>query len=151
MAFSPAPAVVLAACASFVLSVAGEDKPFRFPGGDPERGREAFARLNCVSCHQVTGVDLPPPKGKRRLDLILAEAPRFVRNYQSLVIAVTNPQHVVDEQYGELFSQAGSSKGIEATMPDFRNDMSVRQFMDILAFLDRAYAGSKVEYESGAP
>lgn len=107
-----------------------------------------FVRMNCIGCHQVSGVELPLPKGTRRLDLELAGETRFVRSYEDLITAVTNPQHVVDEQYRELFAKAGSPTGIQGVMPDFRDDMSARQLMDILAFLDRAYNRSKVEYHS---
>lgn len=107
--------------------------------------------MNCIGCHRVAGVELPRPRGTRHLDLELAGDTRFVRSYRDLVTAVTNPQHVVNEQYRELFARAGTSKGTRAVMPDYRDDMSVRQLMDVLAFLDRAYARSKVEFESSEP
>ena len=113
---------------------------FRFPGGDAEAGSEAFFRLNCVQCHTVKEAHFEEPKGKRRLDLKLAEEIRFVKSYEDLVVAITNPKHVVTEQYRAILSKEELVGGIESFMPDMTNDMSVRQLMDLVAFLDRVYA-----------
>jgi len=114
---------------------------FRLPGGDVDAGSEAFYRLNCVQCHTVRDAHFEEPKGKRRLDLKLASELRFVKNYEDLVIAITNPKHVVTEQYRAILSKDELAGGIESFMPDLTNEMSVRQLMDLTAFLDRVYSG----------
>lgn len=116
---------------------------FRFRGGDMERGREAFARLNCIQCHTISGVEVPKPEGKRRFDLKLGEELRFVKRYEDLVLAISNPRHVVSERYRAILTDAEARGEIEPFMPDFTNDMSVRQLMDIAAFLDDVYSNAQ--------
>ena len=121
-------------------------KSFRFPGGDSETGRTAFIGLSCVQCHTVANVDLPDLKGNRRLDLTLGKEIRFVKNYEGLITAITNPKHVVTEQYRAILTKAEVQGSIEPLMPDFTNDMSARQLIDIVAFLDEAYRKALPEY-----
>lgn len=121
-------------------------KHFRFPGGDVEAGKEAFTGLNCIQCHTVSKVELTDPKGNRRLELELAKEVRFVKSYEDLVVAITNPKHVVTEQYRAILTNAELKGSIEALMPDLTMDMSARQLMDLVAFLDSAYRGSLPEY-----
>jgi len=122
-----------------LLAAETPGKGFRFPGGDAETGRETFVSLNCIQCHTVSGVDLPEPKTPRRIELALAAEKRFAGRYEDLVIAITNPRHVVTEQYRAILSKAEASGGIEPLMPDLTKDMSARQLMDLVAFLDGAY------------
>ena len=117
-------------------------KGFRFRGGNAEHGKEAFARLNCIQCHTVSDVAVPKPEGKRRFDLKLGEELRFVKRYEDLVLAITNPRHVVTERYRAILTDAEAQGEIEPFMPDFTDDMSVRQLMDIVAFLDGVYSNA---------
>ena len=121
-------------------------KGFRFPGGDAEAGREAFIGLSFVQCHTVAKVELPDLKGNRRLNLTLGKEIRFAKNYEALVTAITNPKHVVTEQYRAILTKAEVQGSIEPLMPDFTNDMSARQLMDIVAFLDEAYRKALPDY-----
>jgi hypothetical protein len=119
---------------------------YRFPGGDPISGRESFIGLNCVQCHSINKVELPDPKGNRRLELTLANEIRFVKNYEDLITAITNPKHVVTEQYRAILTKAEVQGSIEPLMPDLTNDMSARQLMDIVAFLDEVYRTALPDY-----
>ena len=114
---------------TFFLTAGGfaeEAKGFRFPGGDSEFGKEAFISLNCIQCHTVTGVLLPEPKGKQLLKLPLGEVPRFARKYEDLIVAITNPRHVVTEQYKAILNDAEVNGGIEPMMPELTEDMTAR-------------------------
>tara|TARA_R110002096_G_scaffold387471_3_gene581648 strand:+ start:384 stop:863 length:480 start_codon:yes stop_codon:yes gene_type:complete len=128
----------------------GADKQggFRFPGGDSEAGAEAFVLLSCVQCHTVKGIKLDEPKGKWRLQLQLAAELRFVKDYEDLITAIMSPKHVVAEQYRAILSPAERNGEIEAFMPDLSNDMSARQLMDIVAFLDGVYRAGLKGYSS---
>jgi hypothetical protein len=130
---------VLAAAALLPTLRGEEPRAFRFPGGDAEAGREAFVSLNCVQCHSLAKTELPEPKGPRRLELALAAQVRFVKRYEDLVVAITNPRHVVTEQYRAILTSAEARGGIEPLMPDLTKDMSARQLMDLVAFLDGVY------------
>lgn len=122
-----------------IVSPLAADDGFRFPGGDADQGKVAFVSLNCVQCHTVQGVELAEPAGKRRLELPLGKEVRFAKNYEGIVTAITNPKHVITEQYRAILSEAEAAGGIEPLMPDFTNDMSARQLMDLVAFLDAVY------------
>ena len=124
---------------SVSVGVSEETKGFRFPGGDSEFGREAFISLNCVQCHTVTDVLLPDPKGKRLLSLPLGEVPRFARKYEDLIVAITNPRHVIGEQYK-------ANGGIEPMMPELTEDMTARQLMDLVTFLNEVYENAQPDF-----
>ncbi|MDF1815055.1 MAG: c-type cytochrome [Verrucomicrobiales bacterium] len=124
----------------------GHSGEFRFKGGKPEAGKVAFERLNCIQCHQVNGVTLAEPKTKRILNLSLGKEIRFVKNYEDILTAITNPRHVVTEQYSGLLSKAELDGGIEAFMPNMIEDMSVVQLIDLAAFLDKVYSENLDEY-----
>ena len=122
-------------------------KGFRFPGGNVEAGKEAFTSLNCIQCHTVANVELADPKGTLRLELMLAKETRFVKSYEDLIIAITNPKHVVAEQYRAILTNEELQGSIEPLMPDLTADMSARQLMDLVAFLDAAYHGALSGYD----
>jgi len=52
----------------------------------------------------------------------------------------------VSEQYKAILTNSELSGEIEALMPDLTKDMSARQLVDLVAFLDRAYKGSLADY-----
>lgn len=142
---------LLATCILGIVSLSlAQDKDgkkgFRFPGGDGEAGRAAFISLNCVQCHTVKNVLTDEPKGKRRLQLELGAEQRFVKNYEDIITAITNPKHVIQEQYREILSKAELAGGIEPLMPDLTKDMSARQLIDLVVFLDQAYLESLKGY-----
>lgn len=133
-----------------LLAVA-EERSFRFPGGDAEEGANVFVSLNCIQCHTVKGVELEKPKGSMPLDLELAAEARFVRGYEDIIRAITNPKHVVTKRYQNILTEFEQAGGIEPLMPDMTKDMSVRQLMDLVAFLDRVYTKSGEEYKKSTP
>ncbi len=138
--------ILALAISSAGVGISEEAKGFRFPGGDSEFGREAFISLNCVQCHSVTGVLLPDPKGKRLLNLPLGEVPRFARKYEDLIVAITNPRHVVAEQYKAILEDAEVKGGIEPMMPELTEDMTARQLMDLVAFLSEVYESAQPDF-----
>lgn len=142
----PLIALTLLCLSGIVRSNAAEPGGFRFPGGEAENGREAFIALNCIQCHTVAKTELPDPKSPRRLELNLGGQVRFVKRYEDIVSAITNPRHVVTEQYRAILTGAEASGGIEPVMPDLTKDMSARQLMDLTAFLDAAYRAAQESY-----
>ena len=138
--------ILLVSCLSGLVAAEPAEHGFRFPGGDPEAGREAFIKLNCIQCHSVTGADLGNLKSARRLELALASKLRFVKKTENIITAITNPKHVITQQYKDILSKTEQQGGIEPLMPDLTKDMSVRQLMDIVAFLDEAYRKALPEY-----
>ncbi len=119
---------------------------FRFKGGDPQFGQKAFVRLNCIECHSVKGVNIERPPQERVIDLPLAVERRFVKRYEDIVLAITNPRHVINEQYRAILKDSDLQGGIEPLMPDLTDQMSVAQLMDLTAFLHRAYSRELAGY-----
>lgn len=123
-------------------------EPFRLYGGKVDQGKEAFENLNCIQCHKVNGFEVAAPKGKRRLELTLGGELRFVKRYEDLLLAITNPRHVINEQYRAILSKAELNGAIEPMMPDLTDHMTARQLVDLVTFLDAAYAKSQIDYKS---
>ena len=140
--------VALALVASGTLIAAEADaskeaaKPqgFRFKGGDPEVGQKSFVILSCIECHSVKGVKIERPPQERVIDLPLAAETRFVKSYEDIILAITSPRHVINEQYRAILKAAELKGEIEPLMPDLTDRMSASQLMDLTAFLHRVYS-----------
>lgn len=132
---------------SSLVALGDEAKPFRLPAGNPDSGREAFVGLRCIHCHGVKGVDLQHPELYRRCRIDLADAPRFVTDSQSLILAIANPRHVTQERYGAVLSIVERDR-FEPFMPDFSSRITVRQLMDLVAFLEQFYQQELPSFQS---
>lgn len=104
---------------------------FRLPDGDAKKGEQAFLDLKCNRCHAVEGVELPAP---RVFKLTLGGETARVKTYGELVTSIINPSHVLSEEYKKQLVDAK-----ESPMPDLTQDMSARQVIDLVAFLQPHY------------
>jgi mono/diheme cytochrome c family protein len=108
---------------------------FHIPDGDPIAGQAAFVELKCSSCHQVKGVDLPPPVASPPVPVSLGgETPRS-RTDGELVAAIVDPSHKIAPGHPLERLKAGDL----SRMGDFADAMTVRQLVDIVAFLQAHY------------
>lgn len=110
---------------------------FKWPKGDPAKGRQVFAKFECYSCHEVRGEKFPAPtdKGKVGPELSmmgpLHEALYFAE-------AIINPSAAIEP--GKPYVGAdGSSK-----MPSYNDSMLVQEVVDLVAFLQSLKPGSAV-------
>jgi sulfur-oxidizing protein SoxX len=122
------------------------EKGFRFPAGEAEAGREAFIKLNCIQCHSVAKTELPTAKPASRLQITLGSKLIGAKKYEDIIYAITNPKHFLTERYRDLLSKTELQGSIEPLMPDLTKDMSARQLMDIVTFLDSVYRKEQPEY-----
>lgn len=100
------------------------------PRGDAARGQEAFLALRCHACHRVQGVTLPAPVATPPVPITLGAAPSSYTDAQ-LVTSIIAPSHAITRaEYGESVATGGLSR-----MGDFTSVMTVRQLIDIVAFL----------------
>jgi Cytochrome c len=101
---------------------------FRWPKGDPIRGREAFAKLECHSCHEVRGEQFPGPT---RSDMLGPELSQMgaLHEPEYFAEALINPSAVIEKGKGYQAAD-GSSK-----MPSFNESMTVQEAIDLVAFL----------------
>lgn len=96
-------------------------------GGDPVRGREAFVKFECFTCHEVKGERFPAPDpgkvGPELSAMAQAHPPEYFAE------AIINPSAVIDKGRG-YEGPDGSSK-----MPSFNDDLTVRDLVDLVAYL----------------
>ena len=124
----------LIACDSGPRSPVG----FLLPDGEVELGKAAFVELECNSCHSVDGVDLPPPTliPLPSASVVLGGQVFEIRTDGYLVTSIINPSHKLASGLGkeEITTSAGESR-----MPDYSDIMTVRQLIDLVAFLQSRY------------
>ncbi len=124
----------LIACDSGPRSPVG----FLLPDGEVELGKAAFVELECNSCHSVDGVDLPPPTliPLPSASVVLGGQVFEIRTDGYLVTSIINPSHKLasglDKE--EITTSTGESR-----MPDYSDIMTVRQLIDLVAFLQSRY------------
>ena len=130
-------ALLVTACSSQETKNA---KGFALPDGDPEAGKQAFTDLRCTQCHALEGVDLPKPAVMGQNLIVLGGEVRQVKTQGDLVTAVINPQHSLAPQFQSTLKEQGvDPKEAKSPMPSFTHEMSVRQMIDIVAFLKGHY------------
>ena len=99
-----------------------------WPAGDPARGREAFLKFDCGSCHEVRGQRLPAPSARDTIGPELSMmGPLHPPEY--FVEAVINPSATIEPKKGYAAAD-GSSK-----MPAFNDTMTVQELIDLVAYL----------------
>lgn len=101
---------------------------FTLPKGDPAKGREVFAKLECYACHEVKGEKYPAPTERAKVGPELSQmAP--LHEAEFFAEAVINPGAVIDKGKGYQAAD-GSSK-----MPEFNDAMTVKELIDLVAYL----------------
>lgn len=117
---------------------------FRLPDGDVAAGRAAFVQLQCNACHQVEGVELATetttPAPLARLG---GETVR-VKTYGDLVTSIINPSHRIAPGLDpKTVAPGGRSMMENARLNDV---MTVRQLVDLVAFLQSTYRVRPPDY-----
>ncbi len=109
------------ACRSARYTNAG----FRLPDdGNVERGKQAFLDLGCNSCHGVYDLKLPPPTVQPPVPVTLGGAVNKRLSDAYLVTTIIHPK----------ITRGGVSR-----MPNYEDRMTVRQMVDLVAFLQAQY------------
>jgi len=124
------------ACTSGRHSSAG----FRLPdGGDIERGKAAFVALQCNTCHEVEGVDLPRPTVQPPVPVALGGPVTQVITDGYLVTSIINPSYDLAFYPRDQITVHGRSR-----MPDYGDKITVRQLTDLVAFLQSRYTVRRI-------
>jgi L-cysteine S-thiosulfotransferase len=129
---------LLAVCVVVASCGPKSARGFRLPEGDAIAGEEAFRGLGCVRCHSVEGVDLPPPT---EYGVHLGGESPGVTTYGELVTSIINPRHGISWRY-----RPEENSGAMSPMPDPTGSMTVRQMIDLVAFLHPRYTIIRPEY-----
>jgi L-cysteine S-thiosulfotransferase len=110
---------------------------FRLPDGDVQRGKAVFMELKCTMCHTVAGTEIPVPSKDYAYVrvVVLGGEVRQVKTYGALVTSIINPSHSLALGYPkELIT-----KDNQSAMSNFNDTMTVRQLIDLVAFLQSRY------------
>lgn len=102
-------------------------------GGYPSGGRQAFLELKCTVCHRVTGeTEFPAPFGDLQgpvLDATLGSRPEGY-----VATAIIAPSHSISINVSDAVKAEMS--GVLSPMADYSGVMTVRQMLDLLAYLE---------------
>ena len=101
---------------------------FAWPKGDPAKGREVFAKLECHSCHEVRGESFPAPGEAGKVGPELA-AMGPLHEAEYFAEAIVNPSAVIERGKG-YEAPDGSSK-----MPSYNDVATVQEVADLVAYL----------------
>jgi len=119
------------ACNSGRHSAAGFRLP---PDGSAERGRVAFEALGCNSCHEVSGSNLPRPTVQPAVPVMLGGELSAEMSDGYLTTSIIHPSYKLAGYPKNLIAN-----GSESRMPHYADGMTVRQLVDIVAFLQSRY------------
>lgn len=123
---------VTLACAQTRKSSSG----FHLPNGDPQRGQQVFVEMRCHTCHRVQGVELPAPVAEPPVPVVLGGVVYGVRTDGELAASIIDPSHRLAPGYRVTEVASG---GEMSRMGDFSEQMTVRDLVDLVAFLQAHY------------
>jgi len=107
---------------------------FRLPDGDPVIGKQAFLAYRCHACHEVKGVELPAPVVDPPVPVRLGGDVYTPRTDGELATAILYPSHRIAAGRKTLVRSGQLSR-----MGDFTETMTLREMIDIVAFLQSTY------------
>ena len=99
--------------------------------------RLRFLELKCNTCHTVARTEMPTPSKDYAYVrvVVLGGEVRQVKTYGALVTSIINPSHSLAPGYPkELIT-----KDNQSAMANFNDTMTVRQLIDLVAFLQSRY------------
>jgi len=102
---------------------------FALPGGDPAKGRQVFADLECYKCHAIRGERFPAAGGDAKNvgpDLTGMGAMHPAEYFAESILS---PNSVIVDGPGFIGSDGKS------VMPSYAESLSVTQLVDLVAYL----------------
>ena len=133
--------VILSVACTLSAAACASNSIFEFPveEGNIAAGRQAFIAHRCHQCHTIADEQLPALAGMSWPMLQLGGPTTIVRSYADLTTSIINPDHAISERYREqLLLEAEIPLESPMRTPDL-DTMTVRQLLDIVAFLDSKY------------
>ena len=135
--------------AMFVLVGCGEQETsiqgFALPEGDITQGQASFVDYGCNKCHVVAGTDVAYIGNEAGPRIRLGGAVRKVRSYGELLTSIVDPNHTLTQQYLKSLPQE-ERKSASSPMPDFNEQLTVADLIDLVEFLHSSYEESVPEY-----
>ena len=125
-------AVLAAGCQAQPEDPGGQRVTVTLPAGDAQAGRQAFADLNCTACHAVPSEpEFPDPVSASPGPPIDARVSG--RDVSYLITAIASPSHELSPGLDDVVR--GQLSGVLSPMGDFSQVMTVRQLVDLHAYL----------------
>jgi len=110
-------------------------KGFTLPDGSITQGKTEFVAFRCYDCHSVTGVELPERRESEQTIVALGGKVSRIKTYGELVTSIINPSHRLATGFVPgVIAEEGESK-----MTNYNDAMTVRQLIDLVAFLQSHY------------
>jgi hypothetical protein len=92
--------------------------------------------MKCYTCHRVRGHDeFPAPTVEPSVPIALGGRFARVPGDGELVTSIIHPSHKISSRYAHAMVTAGAS----SRMGDFSESLSVRELIDLVAFLHTVY------------
>ena len=108
---------------------------FSFPKGNAAQGKQVLFKYQCLSCHQIKGVEQPGIVNNPDLSIKLGGKSTRVETYADLVTSIINPSHKFAKGYPlKMIQENGKSK-----MKVFNDVMTVSELIDLVTFLQTQY------------
>jgi hypothetical protein len=98
------------------------------PPGDIAAGKAAVQAMQCFVCHKIAGSDFPAPHAKPPVPVELG-ASQAAQSQERLAESIIAPSHRVAP------GMPGITSGGMSRMGDYSEVMTVRQLVDIVAYL----------------
>jgi mono/diheme cytochrome c family protein len=107
------------------------------PEGDPVAGRAVFEQFQCYGCHEVVGDSFPAPSAITPTFVALGGAPAKSREYLvESIIAPSHPFAMPQPPPGRTAGDINVRTGVGSRMMDYSDSMTVRQLLDLAAYLE---------------
>src|SRR5262249_7336199 len=102
---------------------------FSWPDGDPQKGREGFAKLECYQCHSMPGAGFPDvkPEPSRQGPPLAGMGGMHPAEY--FAESVVNPNAVI------IMGPGFTGPDGRSIMPDFRDSLTLAETIDLVAYL----------------
>lgn len=126
-----AAAITLTGCETGVKSPSG----FSLPEGNAAKGKLVFVKYQCLSCHQLEGIESTNVVDNPELSVTLGGKTSGIKTYAELVTSVINPSHKIAKGYPRSTLQVG---GI-SKMKNYNDVMTVAELADLVFFLQSNY------------
>jgi len=112
-------------------------------GGDPRRGREVFAKLECAKCHEIKS-DFPKTGGAGDVGPELTGMGAH-HPAEYFAESILDPNAVILAGPGYVGPDGRS------IMPDYRDSLSVAELVDLVAYIKSLSGGEHHHHEANAP
>jgi mono/diheme cytochrome c family protein len=112
-------------------------------GGDPARGKQLFAELECYKCHAIEGAGFPPSGGDGKTG---PELTGMGANHPAEYFAesILFPNNVI------VAGPGWTGPDGRSIMPSYADSLSVTQLLDLVAFIKSQDGGGQHMHHGGA-